>query len=160
MKNNLITSEDDVRAWVRLASGNKARWVEPSLGSTPGLPDCWVPHSEEQVHFELKCGTLGSDGVLKYNVRPEQRREIRAMVDDRVKVGLIIGIRDSPIVIFAMPSIPFLAGKVKLKSCEGRSYSADGHIDNLSCFQAGVNFIFLNALVGKNSWMVNFKAGR
>lgn len=87
----MINSEDDVRAWVREASGGKARWVEPALGSTPGLPDCWVPmHCGSQVHLELKAGRL-TGGMLRYKLRPEQKREIAKMADDSVPVGLRIG---------------------------------------------------------------------
>ena len=60
----MIVNEDDVRAWVRQASGGKARWVEPALGSTPGLPDCWVPFDSAQVHLELKAGEIAGRAVL------------------------------------------------------------------------------------------------
>lgn len=119
MQNNLITCEDDVRAWVRSASGGKARWVEPALGSTPGLPDCWVPWGEYQVHLELKAATLVSvkgKSILRYEVRPEQRREIRVGLMDRVRIGLLIGVKGTNACVFALPSDHALAGQIVLSN--------------------------------------------
>lgn len=157
----IIESEADVRKWVRECSGGKARWIEPNLGSSFGLPDCWVPWPLEtggdEVHLELKCAKL-EGSILTYGVRPEQRSEIRSMVDDRVRVGLLIGVKGTPIVIFALPSTPWLRGKVDLRKAEGKSYMVDGAITTESCFQAGVNFIFSEALMGPQAWCVSFQA--
>lgn len=145
----MINSEDDVRAWVREASGGKARWVEPALGSTPGLPDCWVPLEVSHddfwetacVQMELKCGRM-SDGRVKYSLRPEQVREIRAMVDDGLKVGLLIGVKGTTTLIFCRPTPAMLFGgwafydeHVEGDWLQVEAGSANG-------FNYGVNFIF------------------
>ena len=113
----MINSEDDVRAWVREASGGKARWVEPAMGSTPGLPDCWVPWGEYQVHLELKAGAvvnIRGRSFLRYEVRPEQRREIRVGLMDKVRIGLLIGVKGTNSCVFALPSDHALAGKIDM----------------------------------------------
>lgn len=139
----MINSEDDVRAWVREASGGKARWVEPALGSTPGLPDCWVPCGSHQVHFELKAAVLWDakgKSFLRYEVRPEQRREIRSGLMDRVRIGLIIGVKGTSSVLFALPSDHALAGKIGLSDkVDQRRFMA------MDCrsgqFWSGVDFV-------------------
>lgn len=143
MKNKLISSEDDVRALVRMASGGSARWVEPALGSTPGLPDCWVPLHSACVHLELKLGTI-KNNRLKYKLRPEQRREILALVDDGVKVGLLVGVKGTDEMFF-MPAEPiFLHGELSLfdDGWMKRCYQVTLMKDH--SFMAGVNFIFLS----------------
>jgi len=80
------------------------------------------------------------------------------MVDDRVRVGLLIGIKGTKIVIFALPSKPWLRGNVKLDSAEGQSYRVDGSVSLSGCFWAGVNFIFSESLLGPQAWSVSFHA--
>lgn len=149
----MILSEDDVRAYVREASGGKARWVEPALGSTPGLPDCWVPwkysvsfgdedeYFDAQVQLELKCGKIIRNSLC-YDVRPEQRKQIIKMMDDGVKVGLIIGIKHSNTLIFTKPQPQFLQGKWSLVDDGLFPYRFECCVDELSSFWSGVNFIF------------------
>jgi hypothetical protein len=146
----VIESEDDVRAYVREASLGRARWVEPALGSTPGLPDCWVPLPVErwrniktvQVHLELKAGVI-TEGYLRYELRPEQRREIRVMLADKLSVGLLIGIKGTQTVVFALPTEKALSGRIALegdhfyKKCKPIAVSG-----TKEGFWAGVNFIF------------------
>ncbi len=138
----MIDSEDDVRAYVRQASAGQARWVEPALGSTPGLPDCWVPmRCGRQVHLELKCGEL-KDGVLCFTVRPEQRREIKKMASERVPVGFLIGLSDSHSLAFTAATKESLCGKVLIASNETPRFWADSRELARDGFWAGVNFIF------------------
>ena len=114
-KSLLITSENDVREMVRKGSGGLARWVEPAMGSTNGLPDCWLPVEREgvteTVHLELKCGKLGGR-ELTFHVRPEQKRELRAMARDGVKAGFLVGVEASNMAIFLPVDDDSLAGKV------------------------------------------------
>jgi hypothetical protein len=142
MQNNLITSEDDVRTYVRQASAGRVRWVEPALGSTPGLPDCWVPlRCGRQVHLELKAGNL-TKGILRYKVRPEQKREIAKMADDGVPVGLLIGIKGSKLVVFARPRAIFLFGEWSMRSDDLAEDWESWSTDSVGRFWSGVNFIF------------------
>lgn len=137
----MIESEDDVRAYVRRASGGKARWVEPTLGSTAGLPDCWVPFPKQgwsqTVHLELKEGEI-KDGHLVYHVRPEQRREFRAMHEDKIVAGFLVGLKGTDTLIFLLPVPQAIAGKVDLKTI-GR-WSME--VTQESQFWRGVYFIF------------------
>lgn len=140
----MITSEDDVRAWVRKVSGGKARWVEPALGSTPGLPDCWVvwPKGRRtRVDLELKAAEVVK-GQIRYHVRPEQKRQLKSMAEDGLAVGFLVGIVDSNAFVFLPIDRDSLAGRVSL---------TDGVVPRLWAFEespeeqfwAGVNFIFL-----------------
>ncbi len=142
----MINSEADVRTWVRDASGGKARWVEPALGSTPGLPDCWVPwptgfDAGEVVHLELKCGVL-KDGVITYKVRPEQKREIPAIMKDGVKVGLLVGIKGTGVVVFAYPNSDALNGRLSFVDGRWTALGIDSTAPGGIGFWRGVNFIF------------------
>lgn len=132
-----IESEADVRRWVRRASGGRARWVEPASGSTPGLPDCWVPYPLQKpigsVHLELKCGEL--EGLrLRYKVRPEQKREIKAMLQDGQKVALLVGIKGTHACVFLPPLQRILAGSAVI---EGGRWPV-GDIRTDSSFWEGV----------------------
>lgn len=134
----MIESEDDVRAYVRQASAGRARWVEPALGSTPGLPDCWVPmRCGRQVHLELKAGVI-KGGVLQFTVRPEQRREIRALLRDSIPVGLLIGIEGTGSVVFAKITTTTLSGLRNLDN----EFCFLTETKKVGGFWSGVNFIF------------------
>lgn len=137
----MIESEDDVRSYVREASGGKARWVEPALGSTPGLPDCWVPYEDRQVHLELKCGSLDT-GLLRFTVRPEQRREIRKMIEDKVNVGFLVGLKDTDLVFFIRPSDGALAGLVDISRQKDKKMAMESKMGDRADFWSGVYFIF------------------
>lgn len=156
----MINSEDDVRAWVRLASGGKARWIEPALGSTPGLPDCWVPFQKEvlregefavggtivQVHLELKIGRI-TRNILTYNVRPEQRKQIIAMQDDGVRVGFLVGIKGTKSLLFILPGPEARHGQFSLLApslANNRFHTTD---EKLCDFWDGVNFIFSGEVI-------------
>lgn len=137
---SLITCEDDVRAWVREASGGKARWVEPALGSTPGLPDCWVPWGDSVVWIELKCGRM-KEGLVKYSVRPEQAKQIREMANDGVKVGLLVGIKGARMLLFCRPAPVMLRGEWSICNDYNTSDWFAIETGSRSMFWEGVNFI-------------------
>ena len=86
------------------------------MGSTSGLPDCWLPveHCGQVLtcHLELKCGELIGDWLV-FKVRPEQRRELKAMVRDGVKVGFLVGIKGSGSCCLLAVGGQSLAGKVE-----------------------------------------------
>lgn len=137
----MINSEDDVRAWVRSASGGKARWIEPGLGSTPGLPDCWVPVGDSQVWIELKCGKI-KNGNVSYNLRPEQMKQIRAMVDDGVKVGLLVGLKGQRTLLFCQPTPMILGGQWSTYNDYMLSQWFGIETGSEAMLLEGVNFIF------------------
>lgn len=152
----MIQSEDDVRAYVRAASGGKARWVEPALGSTPGLPDCWVvlgkaveSEKDHCVHLELKAGTY-RNGLVRFKIRTEQVRQIIAMRDENVPVGLLVGIKGTTTVLFCLPTPEALTGAMSIhheKAVE-RVWHADiKHGSVEGGFSTGVFFIFSGGTV-------------
>lgn len=136
----MIRDERDVRDWVRSSSGGMARWVEPALGSTPGLPDCWVVVGRGRlVQLELKVGDVKGDRI-RFTVRPEQRREIKRMVHDRVPVGIVLGIRNTESLMFLLPTREALAGNISVTVGGGDRLMA--WQDRAASFWPGVNFIF------------------
>jgi len=141
MPSHIISSESDVRALVRNAAGAKARWVEPGLGSTPGLPDCWVQMKAggwaATVHLELKAGELEGDEV-RFHVRPEQKKQIKSIVDDGGFAGLLVGIKGTCACIFLPPTPLTLSGKAKIGGEE--SFMVD--VREPLAFDRGVFFIF------------------
>lgn len=101
--------EGDLRKEVREAFAN-TQWVEAALGGSTGLPDCFINDDQGMVSrvgfFELKVGEYYRDGVgrvmkdsyrgrggdwLKYEMRPEQRKRIKAMQKAGYSVWLLVG---------------------------------------------------------------------
>lgn len=113
----MFRSENDVRKWMRDGLGDKVRWVEPARGSTLGLPDCWVPidGTRTQVWVELKLAELCGDRLL-FTVRPEQRKQISSMVQDRMIVGVIAGEKGGNRVWAMNINDSVLAGDVDVRS--------------------------------------------
>ena len=96
----IFENEGDVRAWVRSQESPKFRWVEPARGATLGIPDCWclLPHglgplaSIRTVWFELKCAEYDLlTGMIRYKVRPAQKREIEELDAEGGHVFLLVG---------------------------------------------------------------------
>ncbi len=83
--------------------------------------------------------------VLRYDVRPEQKREILALADEGVVVGLLVGIKGTHDLIFMPPKPKFLHGEL---SFNDQDWVPDCyHVTRMNerSFGAGVNFIFLNS---------------
>lgn len=88
-----FTLEADVRAEVREAFPN-AQWVEAALGGSHGLPDCFINDVDglmsRVAFFELKVADVR--GVMvKYQVRPAQRKRIKLMMPAGYCVWFLIG---------------------------------------------------------------------
>lgn len=137
----LFNDETDIRSWVRHMSDRRARWVEHGRGGTAGLPDCWVPHlCSAQVHLELKLARA-NDGVLRYTVRADQRREIKLMIEDRVPVGLLLGIKGTDIALFVSPRARgALYGQIDWVGHEHEYRVLSGNVEP-NDFWRGVDFI-------------------
>ena len=102
-----FTSEASVRKIVAAQLKRKIRWVEPTRGSTFGIPDGFIVlpamalggHAiGVTVWVELKLGWMGeNDGesVLLYSPRREQKRQIRKMVEEGVPVFFLVGLENS-----------------------------------------------------------------
>jgi hypothetical protein len=68
-------SEKDIRKAIRdqKSFADRTFWIEPNLGSTDGLPDCFVLMGWEKLAWlELKLGAIDK-GHLLFKVRSAQR---------------------------------------------------------------------------------------
>jgi hypothetical protein len=96
----IFKSESDVRQWVRNRVHN-VFWIEPSAGSTFGLPDCVINDGGREHWFELKIGEIvnsSGDLILRFEVRPEQKRVLRTMARLGWRVNLLVGLKGASVV--------------------------------------------------------------
>ena len=99
-KNNLFSSENDLRRWVGDQLGRTVRWVEVGRGGTFGLPDAFIPLPVPAdigmigvtVWYELKLGII-TEGLLSYHPRREQRQQIKRMVNERIPVFFVVAVQ-------------------------------------------------------------------
>lgn len=145
----MFQSESDLRKWMRDGLLDKVRFVEPSRGSTIGLPDCWAPlkvkEKTTQVWVELKLATVVGDRMM-FTIRPEQRKQIASMVRDEVVVGLIVAEKGGDRVWALGINDSVLAGDVSLKI----AYEGDWGLELAPLApigpQQGLYFIFFVAV--------------
>lgn len=145
----MIENENDIRDFVRADAGGKERWVEPSIGSSYGLPDCWVAHNGHCIHLELKVGkivgALTNTPALSFELRPGQKKEIRKMVADGLKVGLLVGLIQTEAMWFIRPCPEMYEGKIPMDVMlkQSQEYSAgSSSSEEGNSFQSGLNFIY------------------
>ena len=50
------------------------RWIEPTLGSSTGLPDCIIKINNKDIELELKAWDLNKNGKFAAKLRPTQVR--------------------------------------------------------------------------------------
>lgn len=140
----LLKSEKDVRDWVKKCTNRKARWVEPSVGSTVGLPDCWIPMGvgRPQVHVELKHGKVTETGRVKFTVRPSQKTEIKKMIADGVPVLFFVSINLTKIILMMTVNDDVLSGVVEQDPDNGYrmvwGYDDDEFYDKLNVLYQSV----------------------
>ena len=109
---NRFILESDLRLWVRKQAGEIPWWIEPSQGSTLGIPDCCIPIGGGRVAWlELKIGEM-KDGRMTYRVRPEQRRQIKTMLEQQQSIALLVGVSGSDIVAALTPTEEALDGQI------------------------------------------------
>lgn len=133
--------EDQLRKWVRIASLDRARWVEHAQGGTIGHPDCWIPRDGQQCTFlELKIGSI-KGGLLHYDVRPDQKGCLRAMRDDGCAVGLLIGIAGTRMAAFGPADDERLSGQVEALGLSDPARWFVGDMLIANDFWRGVGFI-------------------
>jgi hypothetical protein len=121
MNRKPFTTELDLRKWVTRQAregGGKVFWVEPSGGSSMGLPDCYVVLGPGQaVWLELKLGTRirpkkGSDKAeVRFTIRPKQRQTIRFLRADSIPVFVLVAVAGTPDVVLIRQLEWVLAGK-------------------------------------------------
>lgn len=115
MKAMPIATESDLRRWLRVRFGSRLFWVEPSAGSTFGVPDCFLALDGQAIFLEAKLAVIMKrDDVVKFNVRPEQRRVITRMMEwDLVVLG-VVAVKGTPDVHVFWPDEGFLDGRLKV----------------------------------------------
>ena len=141
----MIQNENDLRALVREECGDKARWVEPGLGSSYGLPDCWVAHKGHCVHLELKLGRIiqvGELSTLAFDLRPGQRQEIKAMMRDKIKVGVLVGLVHSNLIWFLRPVKEVIEGRVGSQILVNQSNEWEAGSTGEKSFESGINMLY------------------
>lgn len=114
-----MKNESDVRKAMRSYlkdRGYNPRWIEPALGSTQGLPDMFFPVNikGEILFIELKYSKEITDNEIRYEVQPEQKREIPRMVADGMRVLMLIGMPHA--VIVQRPTDEALSGRLRLQN--------------------------------------------
>jgi hypothetical protein len=95
-------SEKTLRQWARThlqVDGNMLMWVEPSAGSTVGMPDLILVTGRRVVFLELKIAAWKRSGRWVYpavTVRPSQNAWHRAAVDAGLLSGFLVGLAPPP----------------------------------------------------------------
>jgi hypothetical protein len=107
----VISSEKDVRSAVRrdLPGGY---WVEPSMGSTDGIPDTFWIEDGRVTWAELKVAKARK-GYWWVEFTPPQLRTIPRMIEEGAKVMLIVGLLGTE-EIFGMDILPVIMAHGRL----------------------------------------------
>jgi hypothetical protein len=116
MKNQDTTfrTENDVRRAMREGLGSHARFIEPSAGSTLGLPDvfCAWPCGTS-LFAELKLGTI-KNGRIKIHLRPAQKQQIASLLADACRACIIVGIKGAEeMYILSLEEALMVSGAIK-----------------------------------------------
>ncbi len=93
----VFQTETSVREWVK-ARTEDPFWIEPTRGSTVGVPDTFV-HDSGGVWIELKCGVVKSDRYVNWKPRQGQYDKFRTLKRRGSRVGALIRARDSLLVV-------------------------------------------------------------
>lgn len=110
-----MINEQSLRNW---AKGRFAHsyWVNPSLGSTVGLPDLHCQGAGgRSLWLELKVADL-SRSAFRYEVRPEQRRILKEMDSLGCLCGVLLAVKLTGKVFLVAPKGPALAGSIPFDS--------------------------------------------
>lgn len=110
---DVIKSEKDVRKFVRENFGKRAKFIEPSMGSTKGIPDCYLLLGG-LLWIELKSGPLTGDGHVVSDVRPAQAEQIGDLLNDGQKVAMLIGVEGHDKLILTQGRDQMLSGRVRI----------------------------------------------
>jgi hypothetical protein len=88
----LLRNETDLRR--HMMSLRECFRVEAQVGGTVGLPDIFWQEVGCTIFSEIKVGTVGErSGLLRFSVRPDQRRTITRMVSQKIPVAITVGIK-------------------------------------------------------------------
>ncbi len=148
MLKSLIREERDLRRLLRTgAFGKRIRWIEPSIGSTIGLPDCFLqwgqPGQPTVLWVELKIGNLAprNPGVMLFSIRAEQKACITQMRYEGMKVGMIVAEQHSR-KIFGVRGDAAVHGSFELRHAMPARISEEGEVDWREIF----NFLFFDRI--------------
>ena len=99
---DLFGDEKDLRAWVKHQKGVDLTFIEPNAGADAGVPDFFfyleAPNREQEpkhlrsfpVWIEMKATSQPVGDLIRYKVRPPQRRKIRSMLKDGAIIMLLV----------------------------------------------------------------------
>lgn len=85
----MFKSEDDVREWLRAASGGRVWWFENKRGGTFGFPDAMVVHEGRAVFLELK---IIEEGCLM--AHPSQLNVVRELRAAGLGAAFLCGVKE------------------------------------------------------------------
>lgn len=110
-----MTSEQDVRRWVKARYKGRVWWIEPRSGGTFGLPDCLIAFTAGELKrlginsaalgsvltpVELKCSdikTLLSDKGIELRceaaLRPAQKQVLKSLLAAGIRPVVLVGRR-------------------------------------------------------------------
>lgn len=83
-------NEKRVRGWIR-DRANNAMWIEPTRGSTIGVPDAFVLDAGG-IFLELKRGECADRRLLRWKARPGQYWAARTLRDGGILYGFVVGV--------------------------------------------------------------------
>lgn len=84
----IFQSEEDVREWLRRASGGEVWWFENKRGGTFGFPDAMAVHERRAVFLELK---IIEDGCL--TAHPSQLNVMQEIRSAGVHAAFLGGLK-------------------------------------------------------------------
>lgn len=84
----MFQSEDDVREWLRAASGSEVWWFENKRGGTFGFPDAMVVHGFAPMFLELK---IIEGGHIK--AHPSQLNVVRELRSAGLHAAFLGGVK-------------------------------------------------------------------
>lgn len=86
----VFRSEKDLREWVKFSANENDFWIEPSLGSTQGLPDLFLCYgSGISIYVELKVGKRRGDNIF-FSLTMGQAITIPRMIKNGAVVKFLV----------------------------------------------------------------------
>jgi len=87
--------ERDLRKWMRAVWGkDRLAWIEPSYGSSIGMPDTLLMFCGQWLPLELKIGEPANDGI-HCKLRPAQIAFHHNAYKNGMKTAFVVGV-DTP----------------------------------------------------------------
>jgi len=105
----MIKSEGDVRQWLRARFGMGLLWIEPSAGSTFGIPDSLLLIGDGRTIF-IEAKLAVGKGPFRFKVRAGQRLLFKRLMMLRQPVLFAIGIKGTSEVVLVPATFETCSG--------------------------------------------------